>query len=61
MKNINFLFLGLAIATVISLMLIGIAIAERSILGIISSILASIVIMGFGFMMKKRMREANKL
>jgi len=61
MKNINFLFLGLAIATVISLMLIGVAVAERSILGIISSILASILLMGFGFMMKKRMRAANKL
>ncbi|WP_458414034.1 DUF5325 family protein [Schinkia sp. CFF1] len=61
MKKINFLFLGLAIATVIALMSIGVAIAERSILGVILSIIASILIMGVGFSLKKKMREANKL
>lgn len=61
MKKINVLFLGLAIVTVISLMSIGVAIAERSILGIVFAMTATILIMGFGFMLKKRMREANKL
>lgn len=58
MKNINFLFLGLAIATVIALMLIGVAIAERSILGIILSILGSVLLTGLGFSLKKKIRKA---
>ncbi|HHW38239.1 MAG TPA: YlaF family protein [Bacillales bacterium] len=58
MKNINFLFLGLAIATVIAMMLIGVAIAERSILGIILSITATVLITGLGFSLKKKMRKA---
>ncbi|MEC1721035.1 DUF5325 family protein [Schinkia azotoformans] len=58
MKNINFLFLGLAIATVIALMLIGVAIAERSLLGIILSITATVLITGLGFSLKKKMRKA---
>ncbi|HHY73903.1 MAG TPA: YlaF family protein [Bacillus bacterium] len=61
MKKINFLFLGLAIATTLSLASIGIAIAEESILGIILAIVATVLITGFSFMLKKRMREANKL
>ncbi|EKN68493.1 DUF5325 family protein [Schinkia azotoformans] len=58
MKNINFLFLGLAIATVIALMLIGVAIADRSLLGIILSITATVLITGLGFSLKKKMRKA---
>lgn len=58
MKNINFLFLGLAIATVIALMLIGVAIAERSLLGIIFSITASVLTTGLGFSLKKKIRKA---
>ncbi|KEF36017.1 hypothetical protein M670_04816 [Schinkia azotoformans MEV2011] len=58
MKNINFLSLGLAIATVIALMLIGVAIAERSLLGIILSITATVLITGLGFSLKKKMRKA---
>lgn len=61
MKNINFLFLGLAIIGVIALGSIGVAIAEGSFFGIIISCLASITIIGFGFMLKKKMRQANKL
>lgn len=58
MKNINFLFLGLAVATVIALMLIGVAIAERSILGITLSILGSVLLTGLGFSLKKKIRKA---
>lgn len=61
MKNINFLFLSLAILTVIFIMLIGIAVAERSVVGIILSIIATILVMGFSFKMKKKMRESGKL
>ncbi len=57
-KNINFLFLGLAIATVITMMLIGVAIAERSVLGIILSITATVLITGLGFSLKKKIRKA---
>ncbi len=58
MKNINFLFLGLAVATVIAMMLIGVAIAERSLLGIILSILATVLLTGLGFSLKKKIRKA---
>ena len=58
MKNINFLFLGLAVATVIAMMLIGVAIAERSVLGIILSIVASVLLTGLSFSLKKKMRKA---
>lgn len=58
MKNINFLFLGLAVATVIAMMLIGVAIAERSVIGIILSIVASVLLTGLGFSLKKKMRKA---
>lgn len=61
MKNINFLFLSLAILTVIFIMLIGITVAERSVVGIILSIIATILVMGFSFKMKKKMRESGKL
>jgi len=61
MKNINFLFLGLAIIGVIALGSIGVAIAEGSVLGIIITCLASISIIGFGFMLKRKMRKANKI
>lgn len=61
MKKMNILFLGLAILTVICLMSIGISIAEKSIQGIILATTATILITGFGFMMKKKMRAAGKL
>lgn len=57
MKNIQFSFLGLAVAAVICLMLIGIFIAEQSIIGIIIAIIALIAIMGLGFSRKKKLRE----
>lgn len=61
MKAANFIFLGFAVAAAISIMLIGVAIAEESILGILLSIAAFTAIMGFGFVTKKKFREQGKL
>lgn len=40
---------------------IGVAIAEKSLIGIIGCIAAVIVIMGMGFKTKKKMRENGEL
>lgn len=40
---------------------IGIAIGERSVMGVIASIIALVIVMGFGFKKKKKMREAGEL
>lgn len=61
MKTVNFKMLGFAVATVICFILTGIAVGERSIFGIILSLLGVVFIMGFGFMTKKKLREQGKL
>ncbi|MEH7334884.1 YlaF family protein [Neobacillus drentensis] len=61
MKNIKWPLLIYAILAAASIMGIGVAISEKSVLGIIGCILAVIVIMGLGFSAKKRMRENGKL
>lgn len=61
MKNKNIIFLVLAIITVGFLMLIGISISEGSIIGIILSILGTILIMGLGFTAKRNLREKGKI
>jgi arginine exporter protein ArgO len=61
MKQIKWPFLFLALLATISIMGIGIAIAERSILGIFASILSIVFVMGIGFKTKKKMRENGKL
>lgn len=60
-KKINAVFLGFAIATVICLMLIGVAIAERSLIGLVFAVISTIFVMGFGFVIKKKWRESGKL
>lgn len=61
MKNIKWPLLAFAIGAAICMMGIGIAVAERSILGIILSIIALIFVMGYGFKTKKKMREEGLL
>lgn len=61
MQKLNLPMLLFAFATTISIMLIGIAIAERSLLGIILSIFAVIIVAGLGFTTKKRMREKSRV
>ncbi|MBM7603479.1 hypothetical protein JOC75_001449 [Metabacillus crassostreae] len=57
MKLGKWVFLVLSFLAAISMIGIGIAVSERSILGIILAIVALNVIMGSGFVLKKRMRE----
>ncbi|MFD2443370.1 YlaF family protein [Bacillus sp. CGMCC 1.16607] len=61
MKKIKWPLLFFALLATASIMGIGIAIGERSILGIIACILALVFVMGFGFTTKKKMRENGKL
>ncbi|WP_071395478.1 YlaF family protein [Bacillus tuaregi] len=57
MKKIKWLPLLLAFLATACMAGIGIAVAERSIVGITGSMILLIFIMGFGFMQKKKMRE----
>ena len=59
MKKENILFLTLAIITVIGIMGIGIAIAERSILIVTISLLGIFIAMRIGFSLRKKLRESD--
>lgn len=61
MNQIKLPLLFFAIAGVICMMWTGIAVGQRSLFGIIASILALILVMGFGFKKKKKMRENGEL
>jgi hypothetical protein len=61
MKGIKWIFLIFAVLSAASMMGIGIAIAEKSMLGVMGSIIALIFIMGLGFKTKQRMRESGEL
>lgn len=61
MKNIKWPLLAFAIGAAICMMGIGVAVAERSIFGIILSIISLIFVMGYGFKTKKKMREEGLL
>jgi hypothetical protein len=61
MKKIKWVFVVYAILAAMSIMGIGVAIGEKSIIGVIGSILALIVIMGFGFKTKAKFRASGEL
>ncbi|MBO0962569.1 YlaF family protein [Neobacillus sp. MM2021_6] len=61
MKSVKWPLLMYAILAAASIMGIGIAISEKSLLGAIGCILAVIVIMGLGFKTKRKMRESGEL
>ncbi|QED47390.1 YlaF family protein [Cytobacillus dafuensis] len=61
MKKIKWPLLAFAIAAALCIMGIGIAIAEESMIGILGSIIALVLVMGFGFKTKKKMRENGLL
>ncbi|MFK2824863.1 YlaF family protein [Bacillus sp. B190/17] len=61
MKEIKWIFLLFAIAAASCMIGMGIAIGEKSLLGLIFCIVALIAIMGFGFSTKAKMRRAGKL
>ncbi|MCM3768649.1 YlaF family protein [Neobacillus niacini] len=61
MNQVKWNLLIYAILTAALIMGIGIAIAEKSMVGAIGCILAIIVVMGLGFKTKRRMRENGEL
>lgn len=61
MKQIKWPLLFFAFAAASCMIGIGIAIGERSLIGAIGSIAVLILVMGFGFKQKKRMRESGEL
>ncbi|QFT88717.1 hypothetical protein FIU87_08680 [Bacillus sp. THAF10] len=61
MKDIKWPMLIFAILAAVSLGLVGIAIAERSPLGIVGAFVLFVLVMGFGFKTKKKMRENGQL
>lgn len=61
MKSGKWIFFLLAFIAAGSMVGVGIAVGERSILGILLSILALIAAMGFGFATKKKMRDKGIL
>ncbi|MFD2213010.1 MULTISPECIES: DUF5325 family protein [Bacillaceae] len=57
MKQGKWIFLVLAVLAALFMIGIGVAVGERSILGIILAIIGLNAVMATGFIMKKRMRE----
>jgi len=61
MKKENVLFLLLAIITVLCIMSIGVAIAERSPLIAVFAIIGAFIATGIGFSLRKKLRESGEL
>ena len=61
MKKIKWVFVVYAILAAMSIMGIGVAIGEKTIIRVIGSILALIVIMGIGFKTKAKFRANGEL
>jgi Family of unknown function (DUF5325) len=61
MKQIKWIFVAYAILAAFSIMGIGVAIGEESILGVIGSIIALVLVMGFGFKTKAKYRANGDL
>jgi hypothetical protein len=61
MKNIKWIFVLYSVLAAAGIMGIGIAISEKSILGVIGCIVAVFIIMGFGFKTKAKMRSNGEL
>ncbi|WP_075981067.1 YlaF family protein [Bacillus massilinigeriensis] len=61
MKKVKWLFLLFAIAAAACMMGTGIAIGQRNAPGIFITLFCLILVMGFGFSLKKKMRESGKL
>ncbi|NEU29514.1 YlaF family protein [bacterium LRH843] len=61
MKKENVQFLSLAIITVICIMSIGVAIAERSPLIAVLALAGVIIATGLGFTLRKKLRESEEI
>ncbi|MFC4712575.1 YlaF family protein [Planococcus dechangensis] len=59
--NIKWVFVLYSLAAIAAMVLIGVAVALRSMPGIALSILLLLAVMGLGFKRKKEMREAGVL
>lgn len=61
MKQIKWIPLMYAVLAAAIIMGIGVTIAEKSILGTIACIIIFMIIMGLGFINKKKMRERGEI
>lgn len=61
MKNIKWIFVLYSLLALLSMFSIGISVGLRSVPGILASILLLILVMGFGFKTKKKMRDQGLL
>ncbi|MGE8206755.1 YlaF family protein [Heyndrickxia sp. NPDC080065] len=61
MKEIKWIFVIFAVVATASMVGIGVSIGERSIIGILFCIMALILIMGYGFKTKAKMRREGRL
>jgi len=61
LKNIKWVFVLYSISAILSMCGIGVAVGFRSLPGAIVAIIALILIMGYGFKTKKKMREQGVL
>lgn len=61
MKQIKWPLLFFAFASAACMIWTGIAIGFRSPLGTVASLIALVIVMGFGFKTKKKMRENGEL
>ncbi|WP_088005811.1 YlaF family protein [Indiicoccus explosivorum] len=61
MKEIKWVFVFYSLAALVAMAGIGVAVGERSVIGIILTAVVLMVVMGMGFRTKKRMREAGLL
>jgi hypothetical protein len=61
MKQIKWIFVLYAILATVSIMGIGVAIGEESILGIVGSIIVLVLVMGLGFKTKAKFRANGDL
>jgi len=60
-KNIKWVFVLFSVLALLSMFAIGVSVGLRSVPGILASILLLIVVMGFGFKTKKKMRDQGFL
>jgi len=60
-KEIKWIFLLYAVFAALSMMGIGVAIGESSIIGILVSIVFLMIFLGLGFKTKKKWREEGRL
>lgn len=61
MKQIKWIFVVYSVLAAVSIMGIGIAISEKSLIGALGAIALVVIIMGMGFKTKRKMRESGDL